>query len=67
MATNNQGIFHLRVGNDTACKARNAIMYIHVDEFRAHTGLRCKRCVAKLAKMDAVAAKRAARLAGVQS
>ena len=67
MSTNNQGIFHLNLNGSVACKRRTAIMYIKLDEFRTLECRRCARCVALLAKMDASAAKRASRLAAVQS
>jgi hypothetical protein len=62
MAANNQGIYHLNLGGRVACKNQSAHMFIKLDEFRA-PGLRCKRCVAVVTKMDASAAKRAARVA----
>lgn len=59
--TNNQGLFHLNLNGAVACKRTNAHMYIKIDEFRSTASRRCARCVALLAKMDASAAKRAAR------
>lgn len=66
MAANNQGIAHLRLQGRTACK--RALISVHiavasVERFRAEERP-CARCAAAVAKMDAVAAKRAARLGG---
>lgn len=58
---NNQGIFHLNLNGRVACKRMNAHMYIKIDEFRTTASRRCARCVALLAKMDDVAARKAAR------
>lgn len=65
--TNNQGISHLNLNGAVACKNQTAHMFIKIDEFRATTGRRCARCCKVLAKMDASAARKAAREAGVQS
>jgi hypothetical protein len=47
-------------GGDALCGNRNAIMGVSVTRFRADegTGRYCARCVAKLAKMDAIIARR---------
>jgi hypothetical protein len=58
--TNNQGIFHLNLGGRVACKNQKAHMFIKLDEFRS-PGPRCKRCSAIVTKLDASAAKKAAR------
>lgn len=63
MSCNNQGIFHLNLNGAVACKNRMAHMFIKIDEFRTIQGKRCKRCEKVLAKLDASAAKKAARLA----
>jgi hypothetical protein len=62
MSANNQGIFHLNLNGAVACKNRTAHMFVKIDEFRTE-GRRCARCAKVLAKMDVIAAKRAARLA----
>lgn len=62
MASNNQGIVHFRFSGRTGCK--RALISVHIatdiDTFRREPR-QCARCAAALAKMDAVAAKRAAR------
>lgn len=63
MAANNQGIWHLNLNGAVACKNQSAHMFVKIDEFRTINGRLCARCVKVLAKMDASAAKRAARLA----
>ena len=58
MAANNQGIDHIarKAGDLPLCKNRRAYMSIAVETFRTDqgTGRYCTRCVAKLAKMDAI-------------
>jgi len=69
MAANNQGIWHLNLNGAVACKRQTAHMYIKIDEFRAYgmaNHRRCVRCVALLAKMDASAARKAAREAAAK-
>jgi hypothetical protein len=62
MAANNQGIVHFRLAGRTGCK--RPLMSVHmatdIEKFRAEPR-QCARCAAALAKIDAVAAKRAAR------
>ncbi len=59
---NNQGIMHAahRMGGEPLCRKRNAHMSTTVENFR-NEPKQCKRCVAKVLKMDAVTAKRLAR------
>lgn len=61
---NNQGIMHAapKTGGVPLCRKRNAHMSVAIDAFRSDPKP-CKRCVATLTKMDAAAAKRAARKA----
>lgn len=56
---NNTGIAHasFTVGGAPLCKSRRAHFCLPVDKFRNDTK-KCKRCAAKLAKSDAVKAKR---------
>jgi hypothetical protein len=63
MVANNQGITHaaFRDGGEPLCKNRNAHTSTGLDKFRTDPQP-CKRCAAKLSKIDAVTAKREARL-----
>jgi hypothetical protein len=66
MAANNQGIAHLRLQGRTACK--RALISVHIavasiEAFRAEPRP-CARCVVAVGKMEAVAARRAARVGG---
>jgi len=65
MAANNQGIDHIRrPGQPPLCGNRRAHSAITIEDYRTGYGARhCTRCLAKLAKMDAVATRRAARAA----
>ena len=62
MAANNQGIVHLRMGGwagrSVACKRRDTHMSVPAEKFDAEAR-KCKRCEAKWAKMQVVAARRA--------
>lgn len=59
----NQGIMHAahRAGGDSFCKTRRSIMSVSVAEFRTMNWTPCKRCAAKIAKLDAKAAAKAAK------
>lgn len=59
----NQGIMHAahQTGGGALCKTRRSIMSVSIAEFRTMKWTPCKRCAAKVAKMDAVKAKNAAR------
>ena len=66
MSQNYQGIAHaaLRNGGRPLCKNRNALICAAIDEFRTgNTERMCKRCAAKLQKMDEVKARSAERIA----
>lgn len=69
MAANNQGIVHLRLNpygatrGNIACKRTNAHMAVTIDTFGAEPR-QCVRCAAKLVKMRALEARRAARSVG---
>lgn len=53
--SNNQGIYHLRLANNTvACRNRAAHVAIGWDQFAAHPGKRCARCVARFNKMKEI-------------
>ncbi len=56
---NNQGIMHaaMKPGSTPLCRNRNAHMSTAIAEFR-NDPKPCKRCSAKLAKMDMVQRKR---------
>lgn len=58
----NQGIAHaaFRAGGEPLCKSRRAHFTCSTETFRTISG-QCKRCIAKLAKSDAVKAKNALR------
>lgn len=62
MASNNQGIVHLRLGGwagrSIACKRRDSHMSVPAELFDAEPR-KCKRCEAKLVKMRTISAKRA--------
>ncbi len=60
MGANNQGIMHAahRVGGEPLCRNRNAHMSTSIDKFRGEP-LRCKRCQAKVEKIDSVAWRKA--------
>lgn len=62
MTCNNQGIMHAAhtCGGGPLCKNRNAHMSTSIDRFR-NEPKKCKRCVAKVAKMDAIKQKREGR------
>jgi len=57
---NNQGIIHAAYsdGGQPICKNRNAHMSSEIAKFRTYGASQCKRCAAKLVKMDAVKAKK---------
>jgi len=65
MAANNQGIDHIsrKTGSTPLCNNRRAHMSISIEQYRNDhgTGLYCKRCEAKLAKMDASKARQEAK------
>lgn len=50
----NQGIMHAayKTGGDALCKTRRSIMTLNIEEFRVMLWQPCKRCAAKVAKMD---------------
>jgi hypothetical protein len=60
---NNQGIIHAAHSDGGApiCKNRNAHASAAFAKFRTYGASQCKRCAAKLVKMDAVKAKAEAR------
>lgn len=60
---NNQGIMHAAysVGGQPLCKNRNAHMSTSIERFRSEP-LKCKRCKAKVEKMDAIKARKAAQI-----
>jgi hypothetical protein len=62
MTCNNQGIMHAAYthGGYPLCKNRTAHMSTIIEKFRAEPKP-CKRCLAKVAKMDELAARKAAR------
>lgn len=59
--SHNRGIWHAvhKFGQPTLCKSRRAIMACEVPAFRDREP-KCKRCAARLADMDARAAKKSA-------
>jgi len=61
---NNQGIIHAAYsdGGRPLCKNRNAHMSSAIEKFRTYGTSQCKKCAAHLAKMDAVKARKAARI-----
>jgi hypothetical protein len=62
MAANNQGIVHFRLNGRTGCKRALISVHIATTADKVRTEARqCARCAAALAKMDAVAERRAAR------
>jgi len=51
----NQGIMHAayKTGGEPFCKTRRAVMSVNIEEFRTTVWTPCKRCTAKVAKLDA--------------